>query len=123
VRGTIVAARSIQSPASMPKSDALWPDQHRAAPDSLDAEGYRVVNWDPDYTPMGGLCPRMTGIRPAFLKAHPELPGKLLEVDALAAAAVDKNPKLALDAIMKRLGLPEAIAKAALGSVPKALES
>ena len=24
----------------------------------LDAQGYRVVNWDTDYTPLGGVCPR-----------------------------------------------------------------
>ncbi len=81
---------------------------------ALDAEGYRVVSWDPDYTPAGGLCPRMTGVRPAFLKAHPEIGRKLLEVDALASAAVAKDPKLAVDAIAKRLALTEAVAKATL---------
>jgi NitT/TauT family transport system substrate-binding protein len=78
----------------------------------LDAEGYRVVNWDPDYTPLGGICPRMTAVRPAFLKNHPEIGAKLLEVDAMASAEVAKNPKLAIDAIAKRLSLPEPVAKA-----------
>lgn len=81
---------------------------------TLDSEGYRVVSWDPDYTPLGGLCPRMTGVRPAFLKAHPEIGRKLLKVDAMASAAVAQNPKLAVDAITKRLGLTEAVAEATL---------
>lgn len=79
---------------------------------TLDSEGYRVVNWDPDYVPQGGLCPRMTGIRPGFLKAHPEIGRKLLEVDAMASAAVAANPQLGVDAIAKRLGLAEPVARA-----------
>ena len=79
---------------------------------SLDAEGYRVVNWDPDYVAAGGDCPRMTGVRPAFLKSHPEIGLKLLQVDALASQAVAKNPQLAIDAIVKRLSLTPAEAKA-----------
>jgi ABC-type nitrate/sulfonate/bicarbonate transport system substrate-binding protein len=80
----------------------------------LEAEGYRVVAWDPEYTPMGGLCPRMTGVRPEFLKRHPDVGQKLLQVDAMAAEAVAKNPQLAVDAIVKRLGLPVPVAKATL---------
>jgi len=51
----------------------------------LDAQGYRVVNWDTDYTPLGGVCPRTTAVRPAFLKNHPEVGARLLEVDRMAA--------------------------------------
>jgi len=78
----------------------------------LDAEGYKVVNWDTDYVPPGGACPRTTAVRPAFLKAHPEIGLKLLEVDALASEAIAKNPQLAVDALVKRLGLTPAVAKA-----------
>jgi NitT/TauT family transport system substrate-binding protein len=78
----------------------------------LDAEGYKVVNWDTDYVPAGGLCPRTTAVRPAFLKAHPEIGAKLLEVDALASEAIGKNPQLAIDALVKRLGVTPAVAKA-----------
>ena len=78
----------------------------------LDAEGYKVVNWDTDYVPTGGVCPRTTAVRPAFLKAHPEIGAKLLEVDALASEAIAKNPQLAVDALVKRLGLTPAVAKA-----------
>ena len=78
----------------------------------LDAEGYKVVSWDTEYTPPGGLCPRTTAARPAFLQSHPELGVKLLQVDAMASEAIAKNPQLAIDAIAKRLSLPVAVAKA-----------
>ena len=78
---------------------------------ALDAEGFRVVSWDPDYTP-GGVCPRMTGVRPAFLKSNPDIGVKLLQVDAMASEAVAKNPQIAIDALVKRLGLSPAVAKA-----------
>ena len=83
---------------------------------ALDAEGFKVVNWDPDYTP-GGVCPRMTAARPDFLKKHPEVGVKLLEVEALAADAVAKNPQLGIDALVKRLALTPAVAKAAVERV------
>jgi len=83
----------------------------------LDAEGYKVVNWDSEYTPPGGLCPRTTAVRPAYLKAHPEIGVKLLEVDAMASEAVAKNPQLAVDALVKRLSLTPAVAKATVERV------
>jgi NitT/TauT family transport system substrate-binding protein len=83
----------------------------------LDAEGYKVVNWDSEYTPPGGLCPRTTAVRPAYLKQHPEIGVKLLEVDALASEAVAKNPQLAVDALVKRLSLTPAVAKATVERV------
>ncbi len=78
----------------------------------LDAEGYKVVSWDTEYTPPGGLCPRTTAARPAFLKSHPEIGVKLLQVDAMASDAVAKNPQLGIDAIAKRLSLSPEVAKA-----------
>ena len=83
----------------------------------LDAEGFKVVNWDSEYTPPGGLCPRTTAVRPAFLKAHPEIGVKLLEVDAMASATVAKNPQVAIDALVKRLALTPAVAKATIERV------
>ena len=65
----------------------------------LDAEGYKVVSWDSEYTPPGGLCPRTTAVRPAFLTSHPQLGLKLLQVDAMASEAVAKNPQIAIDAL------------------------
>ena len=78
----------------------------------LAAEGFPVVNWDTEYTPPGGLCPRTTAVRPAFLTTHPEIGTKLLEVDRMASEAVAKNPQLAIDALVKRLGLSPEVAKA-----------
>jgi NitT/TauT family transport system substrate-binding protein len=80
----------------------------------LDAQGYHVVNFDTDYTPLGGVCPRTTAVRPAFLKSHPEVATKLLEVDRMAAEAVAKNPQVAVDALVKRLGLTPQVAEAAI---------
>lgn len=77
----------------------------------LQSEGFPVVDWDTAYTPPGGLCPRVTAVRPAFLKAHPEIALKLMQVDALASRAVAKNPQLGIDAIAKRLRLSPAVAK------------
>lgn len=83
---------------------------------SLDAEGFRVVSWDPEYTP-GGVCPRMTAVRPDFLKKHPDAGVKLLEVERLAGDAVAKNPQVAIDALVKRLSLTPEVAKAAVERV------
>ncbi len=80
----------------------------------LNAEGYRVASWDTDYTPPGGACPRTTAVRPAFLKSHPEIATRLMQVDAMASEAVTKNPQVAVDAIAKRLGVSAPVAKAAL---------
>ncbi len=78
----------------------------------LDAEGYRVVNWDFDYVPFGGVCPRTTSARAGFVKSHPDIGLKLLQVDAMATEAIAKNPQLAVDALVKRLGLSPEVAKA-----------
>jgi NitT/TauT family transport system substrate-binding protein len=83
---------------------------------TLAAEGFKVVNWDTDYTP-GGVCPRMTAARPEFLERHPEVAVKLLEVEALAADAVAKNPQLAVDSLVKRLSLTPEAAKSAVERV------
>ena len=82
----------------------------------LDAEGFKVVSWDPEYTP-GGVCPRMTGARPDFLRQYPDVGVKLVELEAMAADAVAKHPQLAIDALVKRLSLTPAAAKAAVERV------
>ena len=77
----------------------------------LDADGFPIVNFDPDYTMLGGDCPRLMAVRPAFLKSHPEIGAKLVEVEALAQDAIARNPKLATDALVKRLFLTEKVAR------------
>ncbi|TFY98558.1 ABC transporter substrate-binding protein [Ramlibacter rhizophilus] len=83
---------------------------------SLDQEGFKVVSWDPEYTP-GGVCPRMTAVRPEFLKKHPDIGVRLLEVETQAGEAIAKNPQLAVDALVKRLSLAPEVAKAAVERV------
>lgn len=79
---------------------------------SLGAAGYPVVSWDEEYAPDGGICPVLTAIRPGFLEKNPEAALKLVEVHALATEALAKNPQLGIDALAKRLGISEAVAKA-----------
>ena len=78
----------------------------------LQAEGYPIVAFDEEYTPPGGLCPGLTAVRPAYLKQHPEIGLKLVQVEALAREAIAKNPQVAVDAYVKRLQLAPDVAKA-----------
>lgn len=78
----------------------------------LQSDGFRIVNFDPDYTMPGGICPRLMAVRPDFLKKHPEIGAKLVEVEALAQEAIARNPKLAIDALVKRLSVTEKVAQA-----------
>jgi NitT/TauT family transport system substrate-binding protein len=80
---------------------------------ALEESGYRIVNYDPDYTPENGICPGLTGARPKFLKAHPEVGLKLVQIRAKAMEAISKNPQLAIDALVKYLSISPAVAKAA----------
>src|SRR5574337_1358129 len=80
----------------------------------LQAEGFPVASFDEDYTPEGGVCPGLTAARPDFLKQHPEVGVKLVEVEAMAREALAKNPQLGVDAFVKRLGVTPAVAKATL---------
>ena len=80
----------------------------------LKSEGFPVANFDEDYTPAGGACPGLTAVRSDFLKKHPEIGVKLVQVEALAREAIAKNPQVAVDAFVKTLGLTPEVAKAAL---------
>jgi NitT/TauT family transport system substrate-binding protein len=83
----------------------------------LQSQGYPVVDWDEDYTEPGGVCPTLTAIRPAFLKAHPEIGLKLVEVEAMADAAIRRDPELAIDALMKQLSLSKPVATAVFARI------
>jgi len=78
----------------------------------LQSEGDPVVAFDEEYTPPGGLCPGLTAVRPAYLKQHPEIGLKLVQVEALAREAIAKNPQVAIDAYIKRQQLAPEVAKA-----------
>ncbi|HMN78867.1 MAG TPA: ABC transporter substrate-binding protein [Burkholderiaceae bacterium] len=74
--------------------------------------GYKITNWATDYTPEGGVCPGMTGGRPAFLNANPDLGLKLVQVKAKAMQMIAANPNLGIDALVKHLGISREVAKA-----------
>lgn len=80
----------------------------------LKSEGYPIANFDEDYTPPGGACPGLTAVRPTYLKQHPEIGLKLVQVEALAREAMAKNPQVAIDAFSKRLQISPEVAKATL---------
>src|SRR5579883_420574 len=100
-----------------------WPPYSEA----LEAEGFPIASYDEAYTPPGGDCPGLTAARPAFLAQHPEIGVKLLQVEAMARAAMAKNPQVGVDAFVKHLGITPAVAKATLdreccGRVPSFAE-
>jgi len=78
----------------------------------LKQEGFPIVSFDEEYTPPGGVCPGLTAVRPSYLKQHPEIGLKLVQVEAMAKDAISKNPQLAIDAYIKRLQLSPEVAKA-----------
>jgi len=80
----------------------------------LKSEGFPVASFDEEYTPPGGVCPGLTAVRPAFLKQHPQIGLKLVQVEALAREAMTKNPQVAIDAFSKRLQISPEVAKATL---------
>lgn len=86
-------------------------------PHALQAQGYKVIGWDRDYGPEGGVCPSLYGARPAFLKQHPEVGEKIVQVRAEALALIEKDPQLAIEALSKRLSISKEVAADVLKSV------
>lgn len=80
----------------------------------LKSEGFPIASFDEDYTPPGGACPGLTAVRPAYLRQHPEIGVKLVQVEALAREALAKNPQVGIDAFVKHLGVSPEVAKATL---------
>ena len=78
----------------------------------LRQQGFPIIDFDPEYTLPAGDCPRLTAVRPDFIKTHPEIGTKLLEVETLAARAIQKDPQVAIKALMNHLSLPETVARA-----------
>ena len=80
---------------------------------TLAEQGHKIVNYDADYGPGGeGICPVMTGARTTkFLQQHPELGMKLVQINAEAQAMIEKNPQLAIDALVKYLSVTPTVAK------------
>jgi ABC-type nitrate/sulfonate/bicarbonate transport system substrate-binding protein len=80
----------------------------------LQSEGFPVANFDDDYLEPGGVCPGLTGVRPAFLATHPEIAERLIAVEAMARDAMRENPQVGVDAFVKHLGVTPEVAKATL---------
>lgn len=80
---------------------------------SLSQQGYKIAGWATDYTPHGGVCPGMTAARPAFLAKNPDVGLRLVQVKAKAMDMIAKNPNLAIDALVKNVGISRQVAKAA----------
>ncbi len=78
-------------------------------PQALAESGHKIVNYDSDYD---GICPVLTGARVEFLKQHPDVGLKLVQITAEARATIEKNPQLAVDALVKYLSVTPTVAKA-----------
>jgi|GEM_PF-684864 len=80
---------------------------------TLAEQGLKVANWDEDFAPDGsGVCPSLIGGRKAFFAKHPEVPAKLVAIRAEALAAIERDPQLAIKALVNRLSISESAAKA-----------
>lgn len=80
---------------------------------SLLQQGYKVAGWATDYSPHGGVCPVMTAVRPALLSKNPDMGLRLVQVKAKAMEMIAANPAVAVDAVVKNMGIPRDVAKAA----------
>ncbi|HMN78893.1 MAG TPA: ABC transporter substrate-binding protein [Burkholderiaceae bacterium] len=79
---------------------------------ALAEQGQTIIAYDADYGIDGGICPVMTGGRTKFLQQNPEIGHKLVRINAEAAAMIEKNPQLAIDALVKYLSVTPTVAKA-----------
>lgn len=73
--------------------------------------GYKIVNWDADYEPGGGVCATNVAARPEFLRTNPEAGCKLVKVHALTLEAAKRDPEVAIRSLEQTLGLARDIAK------------
>lgn len=79
---------------------------------ALEEKGHKIVNYDADYGIDNGICPVMTGGRTKFLQQNPDIARKLVQINVEALGMVEKNPQLAIDALVKYLSISPAVAKA-----------
>lgn len=76
-----------------------------------DNAGGKIVNWDKDFMPQGGVCLVTIAVRPEFLDKHPAAGCRLVKAHALALKSARDNPELAMKTVEKALGISHAIAK------------
>lgn len=77
----------------------------------LQNDNWPVVNWASDYTPDGGVCPGLTGVRTDFMEKHPDIGLKLVQVQAKAMDMIRKDPELGINALMKYLSVSREVAQ------------
>ncbi|MFQ1061723.1 ABC transporter substrate-binding protein [Bordetella trematum] len=77
----------------------------------LNGDGFPVVNWANEYTPDGGVCPGLTGVRADFLAQHPDLGLKLVQVQAKAMDMIRRDPELGIAVLMKYLSVSHEVAR------------
>jgi len=70
--------------------------------------GVKLVSMDADYD---GVCPSVNAFRPDFLKKYPDVAERLLRVQAETLEIIKRNPKLAIDSLVKNLKITEPVAK------------
>lgn len=70
--------------------------------------GVKVVAWDPDY---GGVCPSVNALRADYMTKNPTVAAKLLAVQAEAREIIEKDPKVAIEAIGRYIQISPTVAK------------
>lgn len=70
--------------------------------------GVKVVAWDPEY---GGVCPSVNALRADYMTRNPTVAAKLLAVQAEAREIIEKDPKVAIEAIGRYMQISPTVAK------------
>ena len=76
-----------------------------------DSGAGKIIAWDKDFMPQGGVCLVTIAVRPEFLEQHPQAGCRLVKAHALALKEARKNPELAMKTVEKALGVSPAVAK------------
>lgn len=76
-----------------------------------DAHAGKIIAWDKDFMPQGGVCLVTIAVRPEFLEKNPKAGCRLVKAHALALKAAKANPDLAMKTVEQALGITHAVAK------------
>ncbi len=76
-----------------------------------DAGAGKIIAWDKDFMPQGGVCLVTIAVRPEFLEKHPQAGCRLVKAHALALQEARKNPELAMKTVQTALGISPAVAR------------
>lgn len=72
--------------------------------------GIKTVAYTTEWPPEGGFCPSFTAVRGDYLSANAEVGKRLIDVQADALAAIEKDPSIAIKALMDRLNVSKSVA-------------